>query len=113
MHNCVCCGDIIYTTSPLCGDCVTADCQANDAGEYNDCERPCEGCGVPSIADYYFMVIFQRTDGETDYTDGFVCEEHAVDDAEAYAPNGCTVLEFELTEVNHAGIGLTCMDAPI
>lgn len=99
MHDCPCCGDVTTDKSLLCDNCIEADCLPNSAGDYNNCERSCETCGVPGLADFYFCVIIERADGETDYVDGYVCADHATEDPEAYVSSTVTVLEFELKEI--------------
>jgi hypothetical protein len=99
MHDCPCCGDIIYGDVLLCDGCIEAGCEPNGEGSYDNCQRDCATCGVPALADFYFCVVYVGADGETTYTDGYVCEDHVVEDGEVYAPAGAQVLEFELREI--------------
>jgi hypothetical protein len=49
MHDCECCGDIIYSDDPLCDCCKEAGCEANAAGDYDDCQIPsCPECETPA-----------------------------------------------------------------
>lgn len=98
MHDCPCCGHAVYGTDLLCSLCQEHDCQPNESGNYDDCQAPCD-CGTPALADFYFCVVYVGADGETTYTDGYLCAKDAVDDGEVYAPAGATVLEFELSEI--------------
>lgn len=99
MLNCICCGDIIYGSQLLCDGCQEADCQPNGSGNYDDCERPCENCRVPGLADFYFCVIIECEDGETGSVDGYVCADHATEDGADYVSSTVSVLEFTLTEI--------------
>lgn len=100
MHDCPCCGAIIYGSTLLCDDCIEAACEPNREGAYDDCQRDCESCGVPGLADFYFCVVYiPRDGGDVTYSDGYLCADDAVDDGEVYAPSGATVLEFELKEI--------------
>lgn len=98
MHDCPCCGHAVYTTDLLCSECQANKCEPNGSGNYDDCQVPCF-CGSPALSDFYFCVVYVGQDGETTYTDGYVCDEHAVEDADVYAPAGADVLEFELLEI--------------
>lgn len=97
MHDCPCCGNAVYADHLLCDECTGHGCEPNGEGAYDDCQVPCN-CGTPSLADFYFFIVFEK-DGETDYSDGYVCQDHAVGDGETYAPAGAAVLEFSLSEL--------------
>lgn len=94
MHDCPCCGHAVYGDDLLCSACQEADCDPGGS----DCQVPCD-CGTPALADFYFCVVFVGADGETSYSDGYLCAEDAVEDGAVYAPNGAEVLEFELREI--------------
>jgi hypothetical protein len=100
-YDCPCCGTVVYGDSnrALCADCVTAECEPNRSGAYDECKRPCESCGDPRSSDFYVCVVYERSDGETDYSDGYVCSEHESDAVEAFTPSGATVLESTVSEI--------------
>ena len=53
-HDCMCCGEIIYSTDVLCRECRTADCQmttdASGERDHWECQRP------PSVS--YENIVF-------------------------------------------------------
>jgi hypothetical protein len=66
------------------------------------------GCGNLGKAVYYVNVIYKRNDnGETEYTDAYVCGDHLTPESEtrtSYKAGGYEVLEYEVTElVNRKG----------
>jgi hypothetical protein len=104
-HDCPCCGDIIYSgpVGSLCDDCLKAECEPNREGAYDDCQRPCETCGVPSLADFYVCAVYITSEGETTYSDGYVCESHVITDSRdvpgSLIPSDATVLEYDVHEI--------------
>lgn len=110
-HPCGCCGDAVYSIALLCGECQEADClpTTDGSGEtgYTTCLRTDCGCGDPRTADYYFSVVYIRPDGETDYSDGYACDEHMINDASdapgVLCPPDADVLEFEFSPLHVEG----------
>ena len=77
--------------------CQAAGCEPNRDGGYDECRRPCPGCGDPRTADYYLHVTWARADGEVTYTDGYVCEEHLPSEADtpgAFISSDARVIEY-------------------
>jgi hypothetical protein len=105
VHPCACCSDPVYSIAVLCGECRTAEClpttDASGETAYTSCQRTDCGCGDPRTADYYVCVIYSRSDGETDYSDGYICDEHLPneDGMDVLIPSGAEVLESEVREL--------------
>lgn len=104
VYDCPCCSETVMgdSTRVLCSACRTADCEANREGAHDGCQRRCEACGDPQLADFYVCVVVECSDGETDYHDGYVCADRVNDAVEAFTPPGATVLESTVSEINHA-----------
>ena len=105
-YECPCCSVTLMSddngTRALCGDCQRADCSPNGEGCYDDCQRPCPSCGDPRSADYYVCVIFIDGDGETTYTDFYVCGDHLLDESDVaggYVASSATVLGYTVSEL--------------
>lgn len=101
-YDCPCCMDVIMPREdggrPPCDDCQAAGCEPNRDGDYDDCRRPCPGCGDPRTADYYLHVTWARADGEVTYNHGYVCEEHLPSEADTpgtFIPSDARVIEYE------------------
>jgi hypothetical protein len=103
VYDCPCCDEPVMSsdidTRVPCGGCLTADCQPNRDGAYDDCQRACMACGDPRSADFYVCVVIERSDGETDYSDGYVCADHGGDAVETFTPSGATVIEYAVSEL--------------
>ena len=47
MHDCYCCGEVIYSDDMLCTCCQKAGCEKNASDYYDDCQVPqCESCNT-------------------------------------------------------------------
>ena len=105
-YDCPCCGDIVMSddlgNTPPCRDCQIAGCEPNREGDYDECRKPCATCGDPGNADYYVCAVYQDENGETDYSDGYLCAEHTPTETEArdvLIPHGASLLEYEAREI--------------
>ena len=97
MHNCPCCGNAVYADHLLCTDCTEA--VASPTGWASTTTARFPAAAARRAWRTSTSAWSTSADGETHYSDGYVCAEHAVEDGEVYAPAGATVLEFELKEI--------------